>query len=597
MSDLGRFPDPDASDVTSLAPEDQPSPPVSASNGLGAEAIEEAFLAYGIQGLSPVDEVRLDRVVRYEFRVAPPTKMKQVAALEDELAYHLGVTDVQILAPIPGRTAIGVEVPDPTAPAPEKFRAEPADAMGPSAPAPPTDQGGRDVVAALEEYGIKGAQVIGKVTGARVSRYELQMPVGASLQVFTAALERDLEYALGAAGLRVLAPIPGRRAVGIEIPNDRGPKHAPLVELHGDVEPEPPKPCYETLGDFVEQYLFPLYRRKVGGGKNDVRWCAQWWSHAEALTRLEALWRSWETLRLDPGTGMAVWLRDYLDPHMTMLLSEHGTFANCTIAHEKRGDAATHREIPKLPHADAPKGLLDAAATPAGLGGAVRGASQMAARDRSVRTTPCTAILSSAGGRSRSSTSQRSRRRTTLHDVKDRTTAARSPTPWRNTRSLTSTAASASAVGSSGYRPHRTSSKSERTAPRRSRPARCNSSKRSTSTPGRWGSTTASRSTARFSTPSRPTTSRDAATTARSTGEVAALASELVETYGPSLDRFHIADAREHLDKRASDALSSLFYDPIWWTPDDTGVSNGQHRTCALRVGGAERVPVAPGEI
>lgn len=79
--------------------------------------------------------------------------------------------------------------------------------------------------------------------------------------------------------------------------------------------------------------------------------------------------------------------------------------------------------------------------------------------------------------------------------------------------------------------------------------------------------------------------------------DVAAIASELVETFGPALDHFHIVDAREHLDKRTANALSSPFYDPIWWSPGDTGVSNGQHRTCALRVGGAVRVPVAPGEI
>jgi len=52
--------------------------------------------------------------------------------------------------------------------------------------------------------------------------------------------------------------------------------------------------------------------------------------HAEALTRLEALWRSWETLRLDPNLGIATWLTNYLDPQLAALTSRIGTFAQCT---------------------------------------------------------------------------------------------------------------------------------------------------------------------------------------------------------------------------------------------------------------------------
>jgi hypothetical protein len=40
--------------------------------------------------------------------------------------------------------------------------------------------------------------------------------------------------------------------------------------------------------------------------KNDFRWCARWWEHAEAISRLEAPWKVFETLRQDPGTGAAV---------------------------------------------------------------------------------------------------------------------------------------------------------------------------------------------------------------------------------------------------------------------------------------------------
>ena len=52
--------------------------------------------------------------------------------------------------------------------------------------------------------------------------------------------------------------------------------------------------------------------------------------HAEAITRLTALWHSWEALRLQPGTGIAVWLRDHLDHQLPVLLGRGGPFAQCS---------------------------------------------------------------------------------------------------------------------------------------------------------------------------------------------------------------------------------------------------------------------------
>ncbi|WP_370460793.1 DUF4913 domain-containing protein [Pseudarthrobacter sp. GA104] len=55
----------------------------------------------------------------------------------------------------------------------------------------------------------------------------------------------------------------------------------------------------------------------VGG---DVTWCPRWWNRPEAISRLEALWRAWEHLRLDGATGMTVWWRDHATHHMGILL-------------------------------------------------------------------------------------------------------------------------------------------------------------------------------------------------------------------------------------------------------------------------------------
>jgi S-DNA-T family DNA segregation ATPase FtsK/SpoIIIE len=51
-------------------------------------------------------------VTRYELRLGPGIKMSKVSNLRDDLAYALAAPDVRILAPIPGKQAVGVEVPN-----------------------------------------------------------------------------------------------------------------------------------------------------------------------------------------------------------------------------------------------------------------------------------------------------------------------------------------------------------------------------------------------------------------------------------------------------------------------------------------------------
>jgi hypothetical protein len=91
--------------------------------------------------------------------------------------------------------------------------------------------------------------------------------------------------------------------------------------------PARPSPRYATLDEWVEEYFAPTFGRLVGG---ELRWCAQWQQHAEAITRLEALWRSWEALRLDPALGMATWLGHHLDQQLPILLGRQGPFSQCS---------------------------------------------------------------------------------------------------------------------------------------------------------------------------------------------------------------------------------------------------------------------------
>src|SRR3712207_9298287 len=51
-------------------------------------------------------------ITRFELRLAPGIKMSKVAQLKDDLAYALATTEIRILAPIPGKQAVGVEVPN-----------------------------------------------------------------------------------------------------------------------------------------------------------------------------------------------------------------------------------------------------------------------------------------------------------------------------------------------------------------------------------------------------------------------------------------------------------------------------------------------------
>jgi S-DNA-T family DNA segregation ATPase FtsK/SpoIIIE len=62
------------------------------------------------------------------------------------------------------------------------------------------------------------AQIIGVHTGPVITQFELQPAVGVKISKIT-TLEKDLALALAAPSIRIEAPIPGKSAVGIEIPN------------------------------------------------------------------------------------------------------------------------------------------------------------------------------------------------------------------------------------------------------------------------------------------------------------------------------------------------------------------------------------------
>jgi DNA segregation ATPase FtsK/SpoIIIE, S-DNA-T family len=91
-----------------------------------------------------------------------------------------------------------------------------------------------NLVEALGHFGVQ-AKVIGTVAGPHITRYELRLAPGTKVAK-VAQLKDDLAYALAATDIRILAPIPGKQAVGVEVPNAK----RRIVRL-GDVYQEPPK--------------------------------------------------------------------------------------------------------------------------------------------------------------------------------------------------------------------------------------------------------------------------------------------------------------------------------------------------------------------
>jgi len=106
-----------------------------------------------------------------------------------------------------------------------------------SKPSAGTDNSARiaDIlVQALGNFGVE-ATVVGQISGPRVTRYELQLAPGTKVSK-VAALKDDLSYALATTEIRILAPIPGKQAVGVEVPN-LSPNLVTLGDIYDELPP------------------------------------------------------------------------------------------------------------------------------------------------------------------------------------------------------------------------------------------------------------------------------------------------------------------------------------------------------------------------
>jgi S-DNA-T family DNA segregation ATPase FtsK/SpoIIIE len=79
------------------------------------------------------------------------------------------------------------------------------------------EERGRVLEGALAEHGVE-TRLVGMVVGPTVTRYELELGVGVKVARIT-SLHKDIAYAMASPDVRILAPIPGRQAIGVEVPN------------------------------------------------------------------------------------------------------------------------------------------------------------------------------------------------------------------------------------------------------------------------------------------------------------------------------------------------------------------------------------------
>ncbi len=80
-----------------------------------------------------------------------------------------------------------------------------------------TDAAGEELVDALAAHGVD-TTLVGYTVGPTVTRFELELGPGVKVSRVT-SLNKDIAYAMASPDVRILAPIPGRSAIGVEVPN------------------------------------------------------------------------------------------------------------------------------------------------------------------------------------------------------------------------------------------------------------------------------------------------------------------------------------------------------------------------------------------
>ena len=167
---------------------------------------------------------------------------------------------------------------------------------------------------ALSDLGVE-AHVVRAVVGPRVTRYELRLGSGVKVGKVR-NLQQDIAYALAATEVRILAPIPGKSAVGVEVPNTR--------------------PAKVTLGDVFQSYPDANdWTLPVGLGK-DISGRAVFFD----LSEMPHLLVAWTT-----GSGKSVMLNGLLT---SLLLTTDPRQVKMVLIDPKRVELSQFGRVPHL---------------------------------------------------------------------------------------------------------------------------------------------------------------------------------------------------------------------------------------------------------
>lgn len=232
---------------------------------------------------APIEE---DRGAAGEFEVVLPGPVEATGFAEDR-------------APAPGEY---------TPPSPALLK------RGSGNPGHDAEETSRRLTRALADFGVE-AQVSRAVVGPRVTRYELRLGSGVKVGKVR-NLQQDIAYALAATEVRILAPIPGKSAVGVEVPNTR--------------------PATVTLGDVFQEYPGANdWALPVGLGK-DISGRAVFFDLAEMPHLLVAG---------TTGSGKSVMLNALLT---SLLLTTDPRRVKMVLVDPKRVELAPFGRIPHL---------------------------------------------------------------------------------------------------------------------------------------------------------------------------------------------------------------------------------------------------------
>ncbi len=139
----------------------------------------------------------------------------------DDEPVDLGIDELDDDPAIDGESDVTGDAGDGNAPAAPAWKLPPMKLLGLSGAqevdTAAVERNGRLLEAALAEHGVE-TRLVGMVVGPTVTRYELELGPGVKVARVT-SLHKDIAYAMATPDVRILAPIPGRQAIGVEVPN------------------------------------------------------------------------------------------------------------------------------------------------------------------------------------------------------------------------------------------------------------------------------------------------------------------------------------------------------------------------------------------